>query len=84
MTFQIIDDDVYYDGIMIARLVVNAGTIKGREELAELLTEDLRQELAELKSDYDDLDAKMSDLYDKIDATLSQRDAYAAILGITP
>jgi uncharacterized protein YlxW (UPF0749 family) len=93
MNFQVIGDEVFYRGDRVAVLVVGHSAAVVRQEVEDELQNEedldsLRQELAELESKYDDLDSNFGDereeLEAKIQAAIDQRDAYAAILGVTP
>lgn len=75
--FQVIGDDIHHNGVVIARLIDTPATINGRQALTERLEDNQSDEHDQLLCDYDDLDARMG-------RVMAERDAYAAILGVTP
>lgn len=84
MKFQVIGDDVFYNGDRVAVLVVGHAAAVVRQEVEDELQLDsgsLERELESLQSDYDDLDSNHCDEREQLESKLN---AYAAILGVTP
>lgn len=83
--FQVIGDVVEFEGWPICTLRADIpATVRERLEL-ELHHDrgDLERELESLQSDYDDMDSRLCRTQEELHTMTGQRDAYAAILGVT-